>query len=560
MKLGDNMALDGLVLHQIQSVLQEYIPAKINKIQQISDTELLFTIRSSKGNKKLLISAHSVYNRIHLTNESYTALETPSNFLMLLRKQLDGGIIRSLQQIGLDRILQMDIEARDDLGDIHNKHLYIELMGKYANVILVGEDHKIIDALKRIPPFENNSRTIHPGALFQLPQQHDKKNPYDSHTLPDHDDFTSYFHGFSPLLSKEVMYRIQKGEAFHAIMQELQSSQQLYISDVKDTMYFHCIPLTHLEVAYRSYDLMKGMDVLYFHKEEKVRIKQQSGDLFKVVRKELQKNKSKLPKLKRSWQDAMDCDKYREYADLLFAYMHTIQKEKVVILPSFETNQDISIPIDMKYDLKQNANKYYQKYHKAKRAQEIIQEQILLCEKEILYFERMETQLEQASLQDAIEIREELVAQGYVKAQKAKIRKHKKTNLLPHYETFLFDEASIHVGKNNLQNDYVTWKLARKTDTWLHTKDYHGAHVIITCEHPSEQLLRDAAMLAAYYSKGRYSSSVPVDYCLQKQLKKIPGSKTGLVSLTSYKTIYIDPDITHIQYLIDHHLEIKKRL
>ncbi len=553
------MALDGLVLHQLQSVLQEYIPAKINKLQQISDTELLFTIRSSKGNRKLLISAHSVYNRIHLTDESYTALETPSNFLMLLRKQLDGGIIRSLQQIGLDRILQMNIEARDDLGDIHYKRLYIELMGKYANIILVGEDNRIIDALKRIPPFENNSRTIHPGAIFQLPKQHEqKKNPYNQYDIPANDDFTSYFHGFSPLLSKEVVYRIQKGESFPKIMQKLKSSLQLHISDVKDNMYFHCIPLTHFESTYRSYELMKGMDVLYFHKEEKIRIKQQSGDLFKIVRKELQKNKSKLPKLKRTWLDAMDCDKYREYADLLFAYMHTIQKTEIVILPSFETNQDISIPIDMKYDLKQNANKYYQKYHKAKRAQEIIQEQMMLCEKEITYFERMEIQLEQASLQDAIEIREELISQGYVKAPKAKIRKSKKGGSLPHYETFTFDEASIHVGKNNLQNDYVTWKLARKNDTWLHTKDYHGAHVIITCEHPSEQLLRNAAMLAAYYSKGRYSSSVPVDYCLQKHLKKIPGSKTGLVSLTSYKTIYIDPDLAHIQHLIDTHLTIKK--
>lgn len=553
------MALDGLVLHQIQTLLQDDIPAKINKIQQISDTELLFTIRSTNGNQKLLISAHSVYNRIHISEESYTSLEVPSNFLMLLRKQIDGGIIRSLQQIGLDRILQMKIEVRDDLGDMHYKYFYIELMGKYANMILVDEDGKIIDALKRIPPFENNTRTILPSAMFQLPKQHDhKQNPYEVSTLPEDDQLTSYFHGFSPLLSKEVIYRLQNQESFQDIMKEIKTSKQLYISDIKDTMHFHCIPLTHLDVPYRCYELMKGMDILYFHKEEKIRIKQQSGDLFKIVRKELHKNTSKLPKLKNTLEEAMDCDKYREYADLLFAYMYTTPKAKIVKLPSFETNEEVSIPIDMKYDLKQNANKYYQKYHKAKRAQIILQEQIQKCEKEIAYFESMEVQLEQASLQDALEIREELIAQGYMKASKAKIRKKSKKYQCPHYETFIFEDATIYIGKNNLQNEYVTWKLAQKQDTWLHTKYYHGAHVVLTCENPSEERLRDAAMLAAYYSKGRYSSSVPVDYCLQKHLKKIPGSKTGLVSLSTYKTIYIDPDIAHIQQLIDHHLVVKK--
>lgn len=545
------MALDGLLLQQLQKSIVNFLPAKINKIQQISDTEILLLLHSAQGNRKLMISTHSVYNRIHFSEEKYTTLETPGNFVMLLRKLCDQGIIKTLEQVGLDRILHMQMETRDELGDIHIRHMYIELMGKYANMVLVDEDQKIIDALKRIPPFENNCRTIHPGAVFQLPAPHtNKQNPYAYECIDVEMNFTKQFHGFSPLLSMELQYRLQHGEHFDDVMKQIQTSDTLYISDIKDTMFFHAIPLKHLETTPRSYEMMKGFDVLFYEKEEKVRIKQQSGDLFKVVRKELHKNTSKLPKLQLTLEASMNCDKYREYGDLLFAYLHSVKKEPKIILPSFETGEDVSIPIDMKYDMKQNANKFYQKYHKSKRAQIMVQEQIALCEKEIEYFEAMMVQLEQATIHDAMEIREELVKQGYMKPQKTKIRKKKKQEL-PHYETFQFDEATIYVGKNNLQNEYVTWKLGRKQDMWLHAKDYHGAHVVITCEEPSEQLLRNAAMLAAYYSNGRYSSSVPVNYCAVRQLKKIPGNKGSLVSLSTYKTIYIDPDPTHIQQLLD---------
>lgn len=548
------MALDGLLLQQLNQEINTFLPAKLLKIQQISDAELLFQIRTQKGNQRLLISLHSVYNRINISKESYTTLEIPNNFVMLLRKQIDGGIIRSLQQEGLDRVLHMIVEARNEMGDIHEKHLYIELMGKYANIILVDEEGKIIDALKRIPPFENNRRTILPGAIFKLPQPHTgKQNPYHHAGYDEQESFTKQFHGFSPLLSKEMQYRLHHGEKFDDVMQQIHNSHQLFITDVEDTMYFHCIPLTHLERKPRVYPLMKGMDIMFYQKEEKVRIKQQSGDLFRAVRKELHKNTSKLPKLQTSLDEAMDCEKYRVYGDLLFAYMHQIEKSPSITLPSFETGEDIHIPIDMRHDIKQNANRYYQKYHKSKRAQSILREQIDLCIREIDYFETMELQLEQASIKDAQEIREELAKQHYIKAPKTRIRKKKKQEL-PHYETFQFDDTLVYVGKNNLQNDYVTWKLGRKQDTWLHVKDLHGSHVIITQSDPDETLLRDAAMLAAWYSQGRFSSSVPVNYCLVKQLKKIPGNKGSLVSLSTYKTIYIDPDPQHIQALIDEHL------
>lgn len=552
------MAIDGLLLRQLRNEIAAYLPAKLLKIQQISDTELLFTIRANHENKKLIISLHSVYNRINFTKENYTTMEVPSNFLMLLRKQIDGSIIHSIEQIGLDRILHMVLEARDELGDIHTKHIYIELMGKYANFIIVNEDGYIIDALKRIPPYENSKRTILPGVKFELPLQQIKQDPYHPIDFNLNEAFTKQFHGFSPLLSKEVQYRIHNGEHFNDIMNQIATSKTLYICDVKDQIYFHCIPLTHLETHIREYPLMHGMDILFFEKEEKVRIKQQSQDLFRCVKRELNKNKSKLPKLHQSLTSALDCDKYREYGDLLFAYMNQIERVNSITLPSFETGKDITIPIDMRFDIKGNANRWYQKYHKSKRAQSVLLEQIEICEKEISYFETMEIQLTQADVQDAIEIREELVKQGYLKAQKSKIRKKKKQDL-PHFDTFNFDNYTIYVGKNNLQNDYVTWKLAKKNDTWFHTKDLHGAHVVVTLDNPDEEAIRNAAMLAAWYSNGRYSSSVPVNYCLQKQLKKIPGNKGSLVSLSTYKTIYIDPEIETIQNLIDQHRQPQKK-
>ena len=332
-------------------------------------------------------------------------------------------------------------------------------------------------------------------------------------------------------------------------MKQLDSSDQLYVYELPKGEAFHIIPLSHLQTASHCYPLMQGLELLYHEKEEKVRIKQRSGDIAKIVKQELHRNSAKLPKLKEAFHEAMDCETYREYGDLLFAYMDAIQREPLIILPSFESGEDITIPLDIRYDIKQNANRYYQKYHKAKRAQAYLTEQIALCEKQIAYFEALQLQLEQASVQDAMEIREELIRLHYMQDSGRHMRRNKK-NQVPHFACFAFEEAKVYVGKNNLQNDYVTWKLARKSDTWLHAKDMHGAHVIITTDSPSETLLRDAAMLAAWYSAARYSSSVPINYCLVRQLKKIPGNQGSFVSLSNYKTIYIDPQSDHIKELI----------
>ncbi|MEG0409938.1 MAG: NFACT RNA binding domain-containing protein [Erysipelotrichaceae bacterium] len=553
------MALDGLMLRQLNQKIRLILPAKINKIQALSDTELLFTLRSLNQNHYLLVSAHSVYNRINLTKPIYTSLETPTNFSMVLRKHLDGGIILNCEQIGLDRILKMEIQVRNEIGDIHTLIMYIELMGKYANLILVNEDNKIIDAMKRIPPYENSRRLILPQATFVLPLAHSgKKDPFKEQTIDENIPLGKQFHGFSPLFAVEMEYRMLHGETFKDVMKLVSDSQMLYISEKNQVTYSHVIPLTHLEVTNRAYELMKGIDYLYVEQEEKVRIKQQSGDLFRFVHHHIHKNKSKLPKLEETLSQSYDCDKYREYGDLLFAYMKQINRQTTSIeLPSFETNEMISINLNPKLDGKGNANKYYQKYHKAKRAQSIVTQQIEQTKLELEYFEMLANQLEQATIGDANEIRSELAKNGYLKAAQSKIRKKKKSDV-PNYDTYQIEDASIYVGKNNIQNEYLTFHFAHKEDMWFHTQDYHGSHVILRSEQINEKLIRASSMLAAWYSQGRESSSIPIDYCEVKYLKKIPGSKSGLVQMGQHKTIYIDPQKDSIESLREDYLVKKK--
>lgn len=543
------MALDGILIHKIVNNLQSYLPAKINKIQQISDYEIILNIRNHHQTSKCLISAHSEYNRMNITNADYTTLEHPTQFVMVLRKHLNGGIIRSIEQIQLDRILKIEVEIRNEVEDLVTKNLYIELMGRYANIILVNEKNIIIDALKRIPIFENIHRIIQPGATFSLPIEHcHKKNPFIHHEIQPNISLVEQFHGFSPLLAKEISYRLKHGQLFQEIMQEIKLSNALYLSTDKNKIKFHTIPLTHLDKEAKAIPIFHALDFVYKKNEETLRISKQTNNLEKFCNQELKKQLKKQLKLKETLSHAKQCDIYREYGDLLFTYQSTIQKSPLIELPSFTTNETVSIEIDMKYSIKENANRYYNLYQKSKRSIPHLQEQLQNCEREIQFFQALLEQLSIATVEDAIEIREELLHLQYIKKNKTAIRRQKKN--ICNYITLKLDDAIIYVGKNNMQNEYITWKLAKKNDIWLHAKGFHGSHVVISCSTLTENLLRTAAMLAAYFSKARYSSSVPIDYCLKKDLKKIPGNKGSFVQLTSYKTIYIDPDEDFINDVI----------
>lgn len=547
------MALDGILLHKIVQKIKPEFPARINKIYQVSNSEILFQLKTQTTRKNLIISCHTIYNRLNLTERSYPTPEEPSSFVMLLRKHLESATIQSIEQGGLDRYVRLECHMRNEIGDKVIRYLYIELMGKYANLIFVDSNGKIMDALKRIPPFENNRRTIQPGAMFKETEiQPDKIDPFHATTYNPELTLTKQFHGFSPFLSKEVEYRLHNDESFVSIMKEIENSNTLYISNLNNEAVFHCIPLTHIQSPSKSYPLLEGLDIVYFHKEEQDRIKDLAGDIYRFVNHELKHQKQKLPKLQASYEESLDCDKWREYGDLLYANQHiTTKGETSLQLPSFEDGSLVTIPLDPKLDINRNAKKCFQKYNKAKKGQVYILEQIEICQNEINYFDGIQQQLDLSSFDDAKEIQQELIELGYLKKKVSKIRKAKKKETLPKVSKITLPNGiQISFGKNNLQNEALTFKLANKNDMWFHTKDFHGSHVVVHSQELDEDTIRSAAQLAAYYSKGRDSSSVPVNYAQIKTLKKIPGAKPGMVSLSTYKTIYIDPDESLLDSLL----------
>ena len=547
------MALDAIMISKLIVDVQAILPCRINKIYQISKTELLFQLKTHEGKKQLLISCHSLYNRFNLSNRKFPTPEEPGNFVMLLRKYLEGASILSLKQENLDRHLKMEVSFTNDIGDRVKWFLSIELMGKYANVILVNDSGIIVDALKRIPPFENNLRTIHPGAKFKEIEPQNKLDPFNTTTYDHEKPLTKQFLGFSPLLEKEVNYRLVNGQSFTNIMQEIKESNKLYIANKDNEAIFHCIELKHLGKNI-AYPMHEGLDVVYYHLEEKDRIKQISGDIFKFVNAQIKHYSNKLPKLLNAYDESLDCDIWKEYGDLLYTYnIQDTKGQKAIVLESFNDGSPIKIPLDPKLDGKQNANKCYTKYHKQKKAQDHLLKQIKITQDELDYFIGIKQQLEIAEFNDAKEIKEELTNLGYLKKMPQKIRKNKKDEA-PKYSIINLDNCRILFGKNNLQNDYLTFKLANKNDMWFHAKDYHGSHVIVQGE-INEDIIRLAANIAAYFSAGRLSSSVPVNYCNIKNLKRIPQAKPGLVQLTTYKTIYIDPDVN----LINNYLDKKDR-
>ncbi len=538
------MALDGILLYKILPGIKAALPARIQKIWQISSTEVLFQIHGAMKKQQLMISCHSLYNRMLITDRSYPTPDEPGNFVMVLRKYLEGAQITDIVQADLDRWCTFTIRRHNDIGDPEQLTLAVELMGKYANIILVSPEGRIIDALKRIPPFENSRRTIHPGAVFVPVESQNKKDPFAKDAVvSENETMTKQFSGFSPFLSSEVEYRMAHGQSFRSVMDEIRASDRLYIANRNNEAVFHCIPLTSVGECV-SYPLFEGFDILYYHKEERDRIRQISGDVFNTVKRELKHQRQKLPRLMKEYDEAKDCQKWRQYGDLLFAYsVHDTKGTSSVVLEDFETGEEVTIPLDPKLDGPANARRCFTKYTKLKKGQTHLAEQIAICEAEIAYFEGLLEQLEQADFITASEIREELVRGGYISEKKNRRQNRRKKDSGPSVTTVTCrDGTRISFGRNNLQNEYLTFHTARKNEVWLHAKDYHGAHVVIHAQDPSEEVLRTAANLAAYYSAGRNSSSVPVNWCRVSQLKKIPGAKPGMVQLGSYKTIYIDPD------------------
>ena len=551
------MAFDGIFTHFIkQELIDNLLYGRINKIYQISNYELIFIIRSNKQTHKLLISIHPIYARMHITNENYPIPQEPPMFCMLLRKHLENGIISDITQKGCDRIIEFHIEHLNEIGDKEIKRLIIEIMGKHSNIILVNNSNRIIDSIKHISPFLNSYRTLQPGADYLYPPSKDKVNiltaskvDFQNLNYLDNNldkEIVKYFEGVSPQVAKELLHNtILNAEGLYnsylKFIDNINNHLSPSIIITPKKIYFYLFPLESISGEVKSFSTLGNMlDRFYFNKENSERIKQQTQDLKKFIKNELDKNCNKLNNLETDLYIAKKNLVSKKYGDLIIANSYNLEKGlSSFTAKDYETKEEITIKLDPFLTPIENSQKYFTKYQKSKNAINHLHEQIKLTNIEITYFETLIDQINNASLNDALEIRQELEQAKYLKPNISKQKRSKK----PKYETYTVDDAIIYVGKNNLQNEYITHKLAHKNDYFMHVKDMPGSHVIIRKEGKlTEKEIRTAANIAAYYSKGKISSSVPVDYTHVKYVKKIPGSKLGFVTYTNQKTIYIDPD------------------
>ncbi len=558
------MAFDGLFTKAMTEELNEALMGgRVNKIHQPFKNETIMVIRARGKNNKLLLSAHPSYARVQLTETIHDNPSEPPLFCVMMRKHLDGAILENIRQFGLDRTICFEFKGKNEIGDISYKNLYVEIMGRHSNIILVDKEKgTIIDSIKHVPSALNSYRTILPGAPYVEPPAQNKQNPLaaDAQAVLRAVDFNagkiskqlvSSFEGMSPLISNEITARAGLANketlppAFLAVMEPLkQGAYSPLLIETGEKSYFYMIDLPHLSGERIKFNSLSSLlDRYYFGKAERDRVRQQANDLERLIGNELQKNRSKIHKLERTLQEAENAGEYQRLGELLTANLYAVKKgmNKIDVLNYYDENAGtITIALDPQKSPADNAQKYFSRYQKAKHALVVVQEQIEKTKNEILYFEALMQQLESASPRDIEEIREELAEEGYIKARH--VKKKKKTDKPVIEEYIASDGTLIHAGKNNRQNDYLTNKFARRDDIWLHTKDIPGSHVVIRSDAPSNETILEAAMIAAYYSKAKESSSVPVDYTKVRYVKKPSGAKPGFVIYDNQHTVYVTPD------------------
>lgn len=530
------MAIDGIVIHKIIEGIQKELPLKINRITQASDHE--YFIQGFNGHKKtIFLSVHPNFARLQLSEEKNSTNLDQSHFLMLLRKNMSGGIITKIKQHGFDRVIELVIEHRDEMGVIHDNRLIMELIGKSANLLLVSENNVILDAHKRVSSFENNARSIYSGAIYEYPEDFDKKSFDEIINYKYDEPLRQQYQGISPLLEREILHRLET-QNIKEIYDEIMNSEDLYVYE-KD---FHVIRINEMKDKAKVMPIMDGLDFFYLSKQNQARIKSHTGDLLKLIKRELKRAKLKLPKLKDDLLKAEDSEYLREFGDLLFMYASDKKSGlKEISVQNFD-GETLIIPLNEKFNGKENAKRYFKRYNKAKTSLSYIEAEIEKTENRIDYFERLELQCNQATVEDAKEIQEELTQQGIINQKKFKQSKHIKKKV-PHYIVIDFDEKTkIYVGKNNLQNEAISFKIAQKNDVWFHVAHQAGAHVLLKTDCMDETKQRLCCQLAAYFSSSRYSSSVEVHYTLAKNIKKVPKGTPGLVQIHDYKSMFIDPD------------------
>ena len=557
------MAFDGFFTHAVVHELDQTLATgRVAKVNQPYPAELIMTIRAHRHNYSLLLSANPTYPRMQITQIAYQNPAIPSNFAMTMRKYLEGAILESIEQVDNDRIIKMNFKTRDELGDQQRLVLVIEIMARHSNVSLVNEkNHKIIDTIKHVGSDQNRVRLLLPGATFVMPPKQDKVNPYLPNQIytdlvrKDLDEnelakqLQARYQGLGRQSAQELARELQASSdlptTYHTFLKQFENPDPVIYDDNNGKRQFAAfLPSNIKEEQLTHYDTLPVMlDAFYAQKAERDRSKELAGQVLKVLHNELKKDRRKVKKLKQQLEDAAKADYYRIRGEILTTYLGKLTAGMTEItLPNFyDDNKPLKIKLDPELSPSRNAQKYFTKYDKLKTSVDYVKEQLKLANDEINYLANIESQIDLASPADIQEIRLELQQQGYIKQKRQKSKKRRKVRVSKPEEFHTSNGTTVLVGKNNLQNDRLSFKIANKNDIWLHVKDIPGSHVIIRDSDPDEQTLLEAAQLAAYFSKGRNSDNVPVDYLPAKRLHKPNGAKPGFVTFTGQKTLYVTP-------------------
>ena len=539
------MSFDGFFLHHLTKELQdELLYGRIQKVNQPFEHELVLTIRNNRKNYKMLLSAHPVFGRLQITKTDFQNPQTPNTFTMIMRKYLQGAVIENITQIENDRVLEIAFSNKNEIGDNIKVTLVVEIMGKHSNIILIDKaESKIIESIKHIGFSQNSYRTILPGSTYIAPPKTDAKNPF---TVSDEKLFEILQTAdLAPRHLQKLFQGLGRDTAENLAAQlsddKLKQFRAFFARPVQPNMTDKSFAAVPFDKSGQTFDsLSELLDVFYQDKAERDRVNQQSSDLIHRVQTELDKNIKKLAKQEKELAATENAEEFRQKGELLTTYLSMVpNNQDQVELDNYYTNEKITIALDKSLTPNQNAQRYFKKYQKLKEAVKHLTGLIEETKHTITYLESVETALSHASISDIEDIREELVETGFVK-RRTRDKRHKRKKP----EQYLASDGKtiIMVGRNNLQNDEMTFKMAKKGELWFHAKDIPGSHVLIKDNlNPSDEVKTDAAELAAYYSKARLSNLIQVDMIEAKKLNKPTGAKPGFVTYTGQKTLRVTP-------------------
>ena len=578
------MAFDGITIANIVTELNQTITGgKINKIAQPENDELIITIKNQRKQYRLFLSASASLPLIYLTETNKPSPLTAPNFCMLLRKHIGSGKIIAIEQPGMERIIRFTIEHLNELGDLCTKYLIVEIMGKHSNIIFCNEEDQIIDSIKHVSAHMSSVREVLPGRPYFIPETQSKLNPlvlteeiFQEKIFPRPVNVAKAIYtsitGISPLMAEEVCYRagidggiptdgledVERVHLAHTFLRMVDDIRDGHfepniVYKGKEPVEFACFPLSQYQdyraVSYPS--IFPVLETYYAEKNIVTKMRQKTVDLRKIVQNALERNVKKYQLQQKQLKDTEKKEKYRVWGELLNTYGYEVEPgAKSMEALNYYTNEMIQIPLDETMTPQENAKKYFDKYSKLKRTKEALDTLLQETGDEIKHLESIAASLDIASSEeDLVQIKEEMMEYGYVKRKNTGGKKVKVTSRPYHYISS--DGYDIYVGKNNFQNDELSFKFASGNDWWFHAKGQPGSHVIVKSKNEElpDRTFEEAGKLAAYYSKGRQAPKVEIDYTQKKNLRKPTGGKPGFVVYYTNYSLLIEPDITGLQQI-----------